>query len=325
MNVYKIFIDTNIFLDFYRINSNDNINEILREINKYKRFFINTEQSRDEFMRNRERTIEEFVKNLNSQKYQVFNNNFIATFDEYDDYSDAVKSANKFVKIITDKCKNLIDNVEIDPIYNVYSNSYLENNFYKRTDRIVESAIKRKFIGNPPVSNKNTCCDEIIWETLLEYCDDDLIIVSRDETFHKNSRFLKDEYMQKKNKILQVVSTISEAINLNDEEPSRELENIENDIMIEVDLTKYGYLSDSSNWVNIIYNSLLALGGEAKLCDIYRMVNEVIINKYPEKKNNREKEATIRGILQRYSDVRNSEYSFFTQVERGKWALVNRD
>lgn len=323
--MYKIFIDTNIFLDFYRINNNDNINEILREMKKYKKFFINTEQSRDEFMRNRERTIEEFVKNLNAQKYQLFNNNFIVTFDEYEDYSNAVKNANKFIKVITDKCKSLVENIEFDPIYSVYSNSYLENNFYKRTNKIIDSAIKRKFIGNPPVSNKNTCCDEIIWETLLEYCDEDLIIVSRDETFHNNSRFLKDEYLKKKNKILQVVSTISDAINLNDEVPSRELENIENDIMVEVDLAKYGYLSDSSNWVNIIYNVISSLGGEAKLSDIYKKVNEVIINKYPEKKNNREKEATIRGILQRYSDVRNSEYSFFSQIERGKWALVNRD
>lgn len=60
--MYKIFIDTNIFLDFYRYNSNDNILEIEKEFKKYKNYFINTQQSYDEFYRNRERTINEFIE-----------------------------------------------------------------------------------------------------------------------------------------------------------------------------------------------------------------------------------------------------------------------
>ncbi len=55
--MYKIFIDTNILLDFYRINNQKSINEILKEIKKYSKYFVSTEQSMDEFLRNRERTI----------------------------------------------------------------------------------------------------------------------------------------------------------------------------------------------------------------------------------------------------------------------------
>lgn len=88
---YKIFIDTNIFLDFYRVNNKDDVNKILEEIKKYKRFFINTQQSKDEFMRNREKTIDDFLKKLKEQNYSDFNNNFISTLKEYKEYSNAIR------------------------------------------------------------------------------------------------------------------------------------------------------------------------------------------------------------------------------------------
>lgn len=315
---YKIFIDTNTFLDFYRVNNKDDVNKILEEIKKYKRFFINTQQSKDEFMRNREKTIDDFLKKLKEQNYSDFNNNFISTLKEYKEYSNAIKKANEKTKEIIGKCQILKQDISSDPIYQVYSASYNLNNFYNRTDLIIDKAIKRKHIGNPPSSNKSTCCDEIIWETLLENCFEDLIIVSRDDTFHKNYSFLKNGYFERNNKQLIIVRTISEAINLNGELPSIELENIENDIIIEIDLSEYGFLQERSSWVNIIYNAILSLGGEANLKDIYKKVDNIISEKYPEKLLNKEREATIRGILQRYSEEQNEKYCLFKKLQRGK-------
>lgn len=60
--MYKIFIDTNIILDFYRINNKKSVKEILKEIKKYKKYFISTKQSKDEFLRNRDRTIIDFIE-----------------------------------------------------------------------------------------------------------------------------------------------------------------------------------------------------------------------------------------------------------------------
>lgn len=64
--MFKIFIDTNIFLDFYRYNKNDNISNLKDEFKKYFEYFINTKQSYDEFFRNREKTINEFIDTLKS-------------------------------------------------------------------------------------------------------------------------------------------------------------------------------------------------------------------------------------------------------------------
>ncbi|MCI8361689.1 MAG: hypothetical protein HFJ41_00760 [Clostridia bacterium] len=62
--MYKIFIYTNIILNFYRINNKDSINAILGAIKKYKKYFISTKQSQDEFLRNRDRTMRDFIEEL---------------------------------------------------------------------------------------------------------------------------------------------------------------------------------------------------------------------------------------------------------------------
>ena len=49
----KIFIDTNIFLDMYRANLQSDISTLLGFIFKNKKYFITTEQSINEFTRNR--------------------------------------------------------------------------------------------------------------------------------------------------------------------------------------------------------------------------------------------------------------------------------
>ena len=320
--MYKIFIDTNIFLDFYRINKNDEIKKVLNEIKKYKMFFINTEQSIDEFLRNRERAINNFVTDLRKQNYSIFNNNFIATLESYDDYFKSVKKANDATKNIIKECVALIEDNNKDIIYKTYFSIFNIKKSYKRTDSIIDKAIKRKYIGNPPTSNgKTTCCDEIIWETLLENCSEDLVIVSRDETFNDNYNFLKKEYLEKNQKQLVVVSTISEAIELNGKFPIKILENLENDIVVENDITNYGYIKDKSNWVSIIYNALLTLGGEAELKDIYNESINIVSKKYPEKMSNKEKESTRMVILQRYSEEYNNKYQIFTKIKKGVWAI----
>ena len=322
--MYKIFIDTNIFLDFYRVNNRDSLIELSDEIVRYKRYLIGTEQSNDEFFRNRERIINEFIMILNKQINSLYDNNFISTLDCYREYSDDIKKANASIKKMMDTCKILIDEIDKDPVYRLYLN--VTSKMYSRTDLIIDKAIKRKQIGNPPTSTKNTCCDEIIWETLITNCKDDLIIVSRDNTFKDNYSFLRNEYNKKTGKKLVVVELISDAIRYNGQVPSEKFENIENDLIIERDILEYGMLQEKSNWVNITYNSLLRLGGEATLKELYNEIYRVVETKYPEKINNNDIEATIRGILQRYcseSTNYNQKFDLFKQIERGRWSIRN--
>ena len=320
--MYKIFIDTNIILDFYRINNKNSINQILKEIKEYKKYFVSTKQSQDEFLRNRDRTIKDFIEELKKQNYIVHPNNVIATLESYNEYYNSILKANNNTKKIIDEMNILIENPDLDLIYKIYMD--LNEIAYNRTDNIIERAQKRKIIGNPPTSKKETCGDEIIWETLLEYCKEDLIIVSRDSTFNNNYNFLKDEFKKLKNKNLKVVDSITKAIELNEDIPPKELEFIESDLIIESNLQEYGQIQDDSNWANIIYNSLLQLGNEADLQHIYSETKRLVKEKYPEKLGNKDIDATIRGMLQRYSSDSkyfNGKTDLFTNIKKGRWGI----
>lgn len=320
--MYKIFIDTNIILDFYRINNKNSINEILKEIKKYKKYFISTKQSQDEFLRNRDRTITDFIEVLRKQKYTVHVNNVIATLNSYGEYRDSIIKANNNTRKIIDEMNTLIENPDKDLIYKIYLD--LNEIAYSRTNEIIERAQRRKIIGNPPSSKKETCGDEIIWETLLEYCNEDLVIVSRDSTFKENYNFLKSEFEKDKNRTLKVVDSITKAIELNEEHPPKELELVESDLILESNLQEYGQIQDDSNWANIIYNALVKLGNEANLQEIYCEVKKIVKEKYPEKLGNKDIEATIRGMLQRYSSDSkyfNGQTDLFINIRKGRWGI----
>ena len=320
--MFKIFIDTNIFLDFYRYNKNDNISNLKDEFKKYFEYFINTKQSYDEFFRNREKTINEFIDTLKSQINPLYDGNFLSSLNGFEDYYENMKLANKSIKCMIDKCSELIFDFEKDPVYSLYL--LFCHNTYDRTRDIIDRAIKRKYIGNPPTSNKNTCCDEIIWESILENCHDDLIIVTRDKTFNENYNFLKNEYNEKNGKKFLIVELISDAIRLLGDDPSNNLEIIEKNILLEKEVLEYEVYHEKSNWVNIVYEALQSLGGVAYLSQIYDKVYDIIENDYPEKLTNKDIKATIRGILQRYcsdSTYYNNKVDLFKKIKNGVWAI----
>lgn len=320
--MFKIFIDTNIFLDFYRYNKNDNISNLKDEFKKYFEYFINTKQSYDEFFRNREKTINEFIDTLKSQINPLYDGNFLSSLNGFEDYYENMKLANKSIKCMIDKCSELIFDFEKDPVYSLYL--LFCHNTYDRTRDIIDRAIKRKYIGNPPTSNKNTCCDEIIWESILENCHDDLIIVTRDKTFNENYNFLKNEYNEKNGKKLLIVELISDAIRLLGDDPSNNLETIEKNILLEKEVLEYEVYHEKSNWVNIVYEALQSLGGVAYLSQIYDKVYDIIENDYPEKLTNKDIKATIRGILQRYcsdSTSYNNKADLFKKIKNGVWSI----
>lgn len=320
--MFKIFIDTNIFLDFYRYNKNDNISNLKDEFKKYFEYFINTKQSYDEFFRNREKTINEFIDTLKSQINPLYDGNFLSSLNGFEDYYENMKLANKSIKCMIDKCSELISDFEKDPVYSLYL--LFCHNTYDRTRDIIDRAIKRKYIGNPPTSNKNTCCDEIIWESILENCHDDLIIVTRDKTFNENYNFLKNEYNEKNGKKFLIVELISDAIRLLGDDPSNNLEIIEKNILLEKEVLEYEVYHEKSNWVNIVYEALQSLGGVAYLSQIYDKVYDIIENDYPEKLTNKDIKATIRGILQRYcsdSTSYNNKVDLFKKIKNGVWAI----
>ncbi len=321
--MYKIFIDTNIFLDFYRFNNREKLSNLQSEMGKYQKHFISTEQSQDEFMRNRERTINDFIKTLKEQINPLYDSNFLVGMTGYERYLKSIKSANKEIDKMMHLCQSLLDDTSKDLVYNLYSSFNKE--VYRRTDDIINRAIRRKYIGNPPTSNKTTCGDEIIWETLLEYCQSDCIFVTRDQTFIDNANFLKMEYANKCGKKMTFVTSISEAIRILGAEPSSNLESLENMIIIEktdIDLKR------NIIWFQIIYRALEELGGKSSLEDLYTKIEDMLGKEVLYKHFDHMRfHARVRGSLERFcssSPAYINQLDLFEKIDDDCWAIKTK-
>lgn len=97
------------------------------------------------------------------------------------------------------------------------------------TTEIVEKAHQRYLTGAPPCSdNKNAIGDQINWESILHNLKDDLIIVSRDNTYADNRFLLNEEYSKTTGKtILAISDTITQAVKLLGKEPNPDALQIE--------------------------------------------------------------------------------------------------
>lgn len=310
----KIFIDTNIFLDMYRANLPSDISTLLGFIFKNKKHFITTEQSINEFTRNRlsilEEALESFKKISNVDKSS---SSFLRSLSNFKKYDDALSKYRTQRQTIVDEIQDKIDNVDKDMIYTKFMKLCHPNCVIGTTNEIIDLANRRKLSGNPPTSDKYTCGDEIIWESLLSYemqQKEDLIIVSNDKTFVKNREFLIAEYKRKIGKKLVLCNNISEAYRL-----------------VGVTLTNDVIRAEESfTWTDIIITALTNLGGEAALGEIYTEANDILYyNDCYSKLQNKAKESTIRGILQRFSSDFPSAYNgskdLFHQISDGVWAL----
>lgn len=85
----KIFIDTNIFLDMYRANLPKDIKTIMQFLYQNKEYFITTEQSINEFSRNRHKilneTLDAFKNQTNIDKGASTFLRSLTSFKKYDD------------------------------------------------------------------------------------------------------------------------------------------------------------------------------------------------------------------------------------------------
>lgn len=310
----RIFIDTNIFLDMYRANLPRDISTLLGFIFKNKKYFITTEQSINEFSRNRLSILEEALDSFKkSTTIDKSSSSFLRSLSNFKKYDDSLKKYKAQRQTIIDEIQEKIDDTNKDMIYSKYTKLCHPSYVIHTTDEIVNLAYRRKLSGNPPTSDKYTCGDEIIWESLLSYeiqQKEDLIIVSNDKTFVKNKEFLTEEYKHKTGKSLILCNNISDAYHLVGVELSDEV------VVAEENFT----------WTDIIVTALTNLGGQATLSEIYDEANSILYyNDCYSKLQNKAKESTIRGILQRFSSDFPSSYNgskdLFRQITDGVWAL----
>jgi len=221
----KILIDTNIFLDVYR--SNKDTIDVFEDIEKIKTKLVLPQQIYDEFLRNRDqilRTLIQDIKNANQNGMHL--TPLIQHLAEYESLSDAKRELSQINNTIIQKIKEMISDPTKDPIFSRFTKLYKskEVTTIEKSDTLIKKAHLRKLCGNPPVSQqKDTIGDEIIWESVLEHIDDDLILVTRDGTYEAHSTFLTEEYRERTGKSLSIFDKMSAALKKVGEAPSDKL------------------------------------------------------------------------------------------------------
>ncbi|MEO0684627.1 MAG: PIN domain-containing protein [Cyanobacteria bacterium J06649_11] len=205
-----IFIDTNIFLDFYRIRNSDVSMSYLDQIIEHKDIVICGSQVEMEYKKNRQRVVISSIGEINN-KLPTLNLGFPAIIAD----SQPTKMLEKYKKGIKDQKKRIKERVEKvlknpsrnDQVYRALQKLWKNNSSYNlnRTNKqrfiIRELAQKRFMMGYPPRKKGDTSIgDAINWEWIIkcaEVSNKSIIIVSRDQDFgsHYGSESFIDDWL----------------------------------------------------------------------------------------------------------------------------------
>jgi predicted nucleic acid-binding protein len=202
-----VFIDTNIFLDFYRMGSGESAHRALKQIDEIKNHVITTYQVEMEFKKNRQRTIIETIKGIK----QVDGSHKTMPPLLIDAQPTKIIRDNlKNIETQQKKIKTRINRILQDPTRNddVYRcaqrlfKSTSELNLNRDNEvryKIRRLAWKRFVLGYPPRKNTDTSIgDAVNWEWIVHCAkekNDDAIIVSRDAdfgVFHNKDSYIND-------------------------------------------------------------------------------------------------------------------------------------
>ena len=222
---YKIFIDTNKYLDFYRYK--DENMEILNKLSACNDIII-SEQVIDEFERNRNKELHSLLDKAN-ELYKKANENFF-NLEPLGIFEKDIKVMNsesrkKIGEIkanivsFKEKIEEIIGSDNSDIVLNMF-HKIVDNPktiFYSHDDEVYQKALKRNHLGGVPRSEKSgdralTICDEYIWETILAKSVYDICFVTRDRTYLENKKILTKEYYNRTGKNIVFMETISDGL-----------------------------------------------------------------------------------------------------------------
>jgi len=246
----KIFIDTTIFFDIYYSHNPKKL-DTFTEIKKIINHLLFSEQVKDEFIRNRDSTLKNIIEDV--KKTTQINNLNKIIFDKKDllDFQEIKKKYDSVHKSLIKKSTIAFENPDKDPIYRAFIQLFDDPNviIINRTQTIIDKAIVRKRIGNPPRSNKTTIGDEINWECLLYHLSpnpDDLLIVTNDSTYKDQQTFLKREFFNLTKKKLIITEKLSDAFEVLKITPSDEIKTFDKEKTerIPADLIKFDWLEN---------------------------------------------------------------------------------
>lgn len=226
----KIYIDTNIFLDFYQ-SATDRLS-VFEEIEKHSQNIVLTEQTITEFRRNKNARLNELAKNINkSASFNIHTTALVQSLPEFKAWVQVRDEGKKLAKKVSSQLLAWSKEESSDPIHVAFEGLVSKSETFRTTIESIEKAKARKLLGNPPTSpDKHTIGDELIWETILSHSQSNLIIVSRDKTFLENISLLRREYAAfTKHDLIDITPKLSDAFNALGT-PAKTVENAEREI-----------------------------------------------------------------------------------------------
>lgn len=251
----KIVIDTNKLVEILQAWSLSDIKEILGK----SKALVFTRQIYDEFVRNSD----EIIDSKLNDDYKLLPD--IQLYGYSEELKSNLLEIKKQINFIKEDLKKELTKKRELIISIVEKNIVIET-----TEDILKNARQRKEKGNPP-SSGTSIGDEIIWESLLSWGGDNLVLFSGDFTWHNNQYFLKREYEFSTSKILvdvvRNIKDIKDIIGLQDEALPR-IEETER--VAELSNYNFSYLQDylknlklasklSSNSLDILMNTTLPI------------------------------------------------------------------
>lgn len=202
-----IFIDTNIYLDFYRVRGSDASLSLLKHFDANRDRIITTSEVEMEYKNNRQRVILESLGNL---KQPDFSNLTVPAFFRESKRNKSIVATQKSLseqihKLKVRTAKLLESPGHNDQVYMVLQRLFKSkgNCHLTRTEKvrlkIRELAQKRFILGYPPRKPSDTSIvDAINWEWIVycaQNCTNDIVIVSRDSDYgvhYGNKSILND-------------------------------------------------------------------------------------------------------------------------------------
>jgi PIN domain len=252
MNEALLFIDTNIFLDFYRERKSDISTKFLEQIEARQDNLILGSQVEMEYKKNRQIVILESLGKFGVPDWAKLS--APALFSEAKAVQMIQKNKDaisKQQKVITDKIQNVLEKPGVhDEVYKVlqrvfkHSSPYNLNRDAKIRFGIRNLARKRFSLGYPPRKKGDTSIgDAINWEWIIDCaqkCTKDIVIVSRDGDYgvnYKDKWYLNDwlsqEFKQRvsQKRKIKLTGKLSEGLKLVNATVTPEMEDAEKEIL----------------------------------------------------------------------------------------------
>ncbi|QYZ78155.1 hypothetical protein E2N92_01260 [Methanofollis formosanus] len=225
----RIFIDTNLFLGLY--GSDEDFQTVMGEIERLKPDLILPETVLDEYLRNRDRLLAHHAKELRAAAGAVLKPpSFLRDSPEVAVFEEAADRYSRSLLALADEVEAMIAEKRNDPVWAAIEHLATdpEVRVIRWSGEHLSRAQSRKLVGNPPKNERGqTVGDEVIWEILLDEAHDDLVVITRDQTYKNHLSFLIHEFRQRTGHCLTIDDRISAALLATGREPSGALLRLE--------------------------------------------------------------------------------------------------